>query len=452
VNQSKAFIIIGHPRSGTTALARLLNASRHIACLYYEGNLLYRLWRMLSRSRIFEEPHEDLVVDFKITATHNLIKRAGKTGCEKIIFKPSAIDRLVQGFQTDLSSENCKYEIYDKSVKRFFQLFPTYHSSSAVGDKVPDYVYIPDVLIDAQPDSKFIYIQRDPRAVVHSTLCFQPETLHLFAVPCAFAMTVSYFLIFRRIKRFLRCLSEKQILCVAQETLKENPYLIAERLSEFFEIPLCSYMEDYASMMRQQKTVKNWKQEMREADVKAVEAVTHCAGLELAEAPRFYGCNNIWEEKASSVLALVDRQNASIESKLNDIQKIFQSDNRFVLAFTIIKIGDYHHARGDFEAAYPLFEAACSLIENNAVAWFKFAELCFDMKLLTQAKNYFSKLTSLMPVDSNHRLLTAKTLFKLGRIERLTGSSTNAKIWFERSLKIYPKFSLAKAMLEILRN
>jgi hypothetical protein len=71
VNQAKAFIIIGHQRSGTTALARLLNASSHVACLYYEGNLLYRLWRMLSRWRIFEEPHEDLAADFKITATYN---------------------------------------------------------------------------------------------------------------------------------------------------------------------------------------------------------------------------------------------------------------------------------------------------------------------------------------------------------------------------------------------
>jgi hypothetical protein len=82
-SEKKQFFVIGYPRSGTTALARLLNASNHAACLYYEGNLFYRLWRMLSRRNIFEGPHEDLVLDFKVTAKHNLIDTAAKTGCEK---------------------------------------------------------------------------------------------------------------------------------------------------------------------------------------------------------------------------------------------------------------------------------------------------------------------------------------------------------------------------------
>jgi len=73
MNQTRYFFVTGFPRSGTTALARFLNASGAIACII-KGNVLNRFHQVLSRKQVLNEPHEDLCVDLYITLYQNFFK------------------------------------------------------------------------------------------------------------------------------------------------------------------------------------------------------------------------------------------------------------------------------------------------------------------------------------------------------------------------------------------
>ena len=86
------FFVLGHPRSGTTAFAHLLNASDRVACVFYEGNLLYRLHRILSRHHVLDEPHIDLITEFDVTARHNLIDKPKLGRIPKPVFEEAAVE------------------------------------------------------------------------------------------------------------------------------------------------------------------------------------------------------------------------------------------------------------------------------------------------------------------------------------------------------------------------
>ena len=263
---------------------------------------MYRLWRLLSWQDILEEPFEDLVVDFKVTATHNLIDRAQKTGCSKIILELDSLNRLVQGFKKDLVSQTHVYSIFAESVERFFQSFSASNGLIAVGDKVPEYINIPDILANALKNSKIIYIKRDPRATIHSVMKFQAERLHLFAMPSAFAMATSYFLTHIAMKRFSINLSRNCFLSLTQEDLKKDPGRIAEKLSVFLSVPLDDNIQRYIENMSRNQAIKDWRQEMNYEDVKAVEAVAKTSEINLTGVSVSKSGNNAWTERAMPLL------------------------------------------------------------------------------------------------------------------------------------------------------
>jgi tetratricopeptide (TPR) repeat protein len=445
------FFVIGHPRSGTTALAELLNASDNIACLFYEGNVLYRLWRTLSRHNVLCEPYEDLVLDFKITAKHNLVDRAQEAGCKKITFSPSEVLSLVEGFREDLESTESPGELYHNTGNRLFRLLGCSAGSEAVGDKVPDYIIIPDILSSALPGCKMLYVERDPRATIHSVSQFTKDSLHLFAVPSAFAMAFSFLLKHKGMLDFMRHLPKHTLLSLTQAELQRDPKAVGIKAGEFLGIPVCAKMASHADRMVRNKHVKNWRSEMAEDDIAAVEAVCVHTGFGLPSESAAALENNHWSEKASRVCPLLDCTDDGISAILDDIRPGFKSkDDRRTLGLTLIQFADYAHARGNFARARLYLEEAVQLIPDHPVLWFKLAELCFDMKLLDQSRKHYHRVETLSPKSTYFSLLRAKTFYQLGRIERLAGSNKRASNFLRHSLSILPGFKLSMAMLRIL--
>jgi tetratricopeptide (TPR) repeat protein len=200
--------------------------------------------------------------------------------------------------------------------------------------------------------------------------------------------------------------------------------------------------------MSQTHPIKKWNHEMQADDIKAVEAVADSMGVDLPGGPSFDPGRNGWLEKARSITYLIDGTREDVESALTDSMAGFTSDEFYPLGLALVKIGDYHLSRGHLETAYPYYKTACSIIPDNPVLWFKFGEMCFDMKLLTQSRNSLLKAHSLMPDVNYFNLLRAKSSYLLGRIERLGGKNSDATVWFERSLKSFPEFKLSKEMLK----
>jgi hypothetical protein len=280
-------------------------------------------------------------------------------------------------------------------------------------------------------------------------LHFQAEALHMFALPSAFAMAIAYLMAYAGMKRFISNFSKNQLLVVNQEELKDEPRQIAEKICKFLNIPLCSNMLSWIKRRSQNQSIKNWKHEMKAEDIKAVEAAAHFMGIDLPGGPYFDSGYNSWIEKARSVSALVGCTKQSFASTLKNALELFGPADCSSLSFALVKIGDYHLSRGNFETAYLFFNSACSLIEDNAVIWFKFAELCFDMKLLTQSRNCLLKANNLMTKDSCFNLLRAKSFYQLGSIERIAGKNSDARVWFERSLIAFPGFKLSQEILKL---
>ncbi|MBW1741574.1 MAG: tetratricopeptide repeat protein [Deltaproteobacteria bacterium] len=432
-------------------MARLLNASSGVACLFYEGNVLYRLWRTLCRHDVLTEPHEDLVADIKITAEHNLIDRAEKSGSPKIVFSPSAVSRLIRNFENDLSNAEDPLALYGSTAACFFHLLGCTADVEVVGDKVPDYINIPDILNAALPSCKMIYIQRDPMATIHSVLRFIDNKLHLFAVPNAFAMAFSFLLKYKGMNDFVGHLPKNRLFPLTQAELLNNPKQIAIKASEFLGSPVCAEMISCADSMAKRRCCKNWRVEMAKDNIAAVEAVCIQSGINLPAGPVIDTKKNCWFEKADKTKLLIHCASDRIRSVMDDVRAAFRgAREEETLGLTLIQFADYAHTRAQFKRAYLFFEEASRLIPYSPVLWFKFAELCFDMKLLSEARKHYERAEALFQKTNCFALLRAKTFYGLGRIERLSGNCNDARSFFERSLTVFPNFKLSQAMLQFL--
>jgi tetratricopeptide (TPR) repeat protein len=449
VDSAEPFFVFGSPRSGTTALARLLNASNSIACLFYEGNLLYRLWNTLSRHDVLSEAHEDIVLDVDITAKHCLIDKAKEVGSKKVIFSESVIEHFVNEFRNALKYAESPFELYQNTASCFFQTMSSVSGAHVVGDKVPDYVNIPDVLCEAIPECRMLYIQRDERATVHSVMEFTKGNFHLFAFPNAFAIAFGLFLKKKGMQDLMAGMSKSKILSVRQEELYSDPGSVGKKVVSFLGVEKCSDMMNYAGSMAKRASVKNWRNEMTREDVEAVEGVFmefEPEGVIDSSSPTE---ENAWRQKARAIMPLTRCANFRIHSIVSEAKNLFSiDDDEETLALTLMQFADYAHARADHERAYVIFLEVGRLVPSNPVLWFKFAELCFDMKRLKEARAYYEKAESQFPNTDFYAFIKSKTCYKLGMIAKLDGRFSDAGKCFKHSLGLFPNFKLAKAMVQ----
>jgi len=446
--ESHPFFILGYPRSGTTALARLVNASQEAACVFYEGNLLYRLHRILSRRRVLDEPHSDLLADFSVTARHNLLDKPKQTGAQKPLFSEKAVSILIDRFAEDLTNIDQPQQIYRNAAKGFFQMLADVGRFSAVGDKVPDYISIPEELKAALPKARMLYVTRDPRATVHSAIHFAAKNLHLFATEDALSMAFAWLLRFRWIERFRRENPAAQILSLSQEQLKSDPLAVAEKATSFLGISVDDSLRSHAQSSCSAPGVKNWREEMAPDDVEAVEAVLFYGEVqgeqEFTKDPR----RTKWGCRAEALMPLASGAGKDIPELVENAKPFFKGPQMFLsLSCVLVQLAEWSHVRSEDERSRSYFEAVLRLAPTDPIFYYKYGEFCFDTKRLSLARRLFQTALEKCPPSDYFRFLRAKALVQLGRTERLRGEHRIARTYFEKSITEYPPFLFPKAML-----
>lgn len=438
------FFILGQPRSGTTALARLLNASPQVACLDYEGNILYRLWQTLQRREVLTEPLEDLLADFEVTARHNLVDRTPQPPDKKNHFSEENIRELLESFRQGLETSPDPADIYRKVSATFFDIFSENSKASIIGDKVPDYIHIPEQITAPHPTSLVIAITRDPRAVIHSSLKFNQSRLHLFAVQSAFAMAVAYCLKQKGLEKFLDALPSHRFLSLRQEEVLNSPQQVFERSCRFFKLS----GPDGSAQGNGMVQVRHWENEMRQADVEAVNAV--CSVFRVLDAEENFPEH--WQAKAESGKSLSSCADSEIPEQTRKAAGAFPGKaDKKELGLTLAQMADYAHRSGQFPRAAALYSEASAFIPNDSMLWYKYAMLSFDMKLLDQARQFSALCQTHCPPTKYHAFLRAKNQYLAGMISRLQGDTEMAISYFETSLRVKGDFALPRRMLELLR-
>lgn len=435
--------ILGQPRSGTTALAKLLNVSPLVACLHYEGNILYRLWQTLQRRAVLEEPVADLLADFEVTARHNLVERTPQTPAGKINFSEENIRLLLDGFRQGLETCRDPVEIYRRVSIAFFEIFSENSKARIVGDKVPDFIHIPAQITAPHPNSLVISISRDPRAVVHSSLKFRQPLLHLFAVDSAFAMAATYCLKQEGLQQFQAGFPPQRFLSLPHEDILADPQNVLEKSCRFFNLP------DPVGLPEGKEPfpVKQWEKEMRQEDVDAVNAV--CSVFDLLDTEE--QPPPLWREKAAAVKPLSSCADKDIGERTRMAAGVFATESeKKELGLTLGQFADYAHRGGRFSRAEAFFSQAVSLAPHDPILWYKYATLCFDMKLLDQARQFADHCEKHCPRTEYYTFLRAKNQYLAGMICRLQGNAGKAGACFETALRIKGDFSLPRRMLKIL--
>ncbi|MFZ6028238.1 MAG: sulfotransferase [Chloroflexota bacterium] len=438
--------ILGHPRSGTTALARLLNRSPQVACLYQEGNLLFRLWQTMQRTKVLEEPISDLLADFETTAQHNLVDRSPVQQAPKLRFCDKAIRQLVATYQQCLQASSDPQEIFTQVSSRFFAVFAESAQARVVGDKVPDYLFIPEHITAPHPDSLIISISRDPRAVIHSSLVFGRSGLHLFASPSAFAMAVAYCVKQKGLDDFFSHFAPKRRLCITQEELLAFPQAVQEKSHAFLqtEIPAGK------GAISHQPGTKEWRKDMRKEDREAVNAV--CCVFGLMEREDEIPCH--WSDKAESCKQLFDSADNEIAALTRQAALCFHGSaaEKREFGYALTQLADYFHKRSSFSRARLLFQQAVNFVQDDPILWYKYGLLCYDTKQYKRALACLEQSSSHCPRTAYHVFLQAKILYLQGMVARLMGHGRKAELAFQAALRAKPDFALPAKMLEILQS
>jgi hypothetical protein len=252
--QYQPFFIVGCGRSGTTLLRSLLTNHSQVA-IPLESLFLVDYLRVSN-----EFPFERLM---------NLFIR-----------EPEIQEWGIEITASDF--DGC--ETVEDLIIRVHELYAITKGKSRWGQKTPRFVRYIDLLIDHFPDSRFIHMIRDPRAVVNSLIRSNVHRSTAFHASKRWCMDVEIGLDFER--RY-----PERILQLRYENLVTNPENELSKLTEFLEI---QYEETMLSGMRRsageyspfyQKIHANvdrsptdefigrWQTELNPEDIQIVEAV-----------------------------------------------------------------------------------------------------------------------------------------------------------------------------------
>jgi len=450
-SQILPFFILGHPRSGTTALARILNSSSLVTCLFYESNVLMRLWQTLRRSDVLSEPHDDLIIDFNVSARYALYERPTALSSHGIIFPQTALAELSQSYKEALGCLLEPASIFDHVLTTFFKILAEISGSNIVGDKVPDYSLIPEVITSPLPSCKLIIISRDLRETTHSTLALNRRTLHLFASPDIFATACSFALREKKLQEFLKDFPDQRKILLNHQELLTAPRKSMMSVISFIGVdqPDQKMLAYIKQIENSPPKIKNWRLELPIKEQAAIEAVFSVFGI-LSQAQRLTSPDEQLEEIARIIHAITICCGRQLRSVIQNAHKIFsEMGRRTSLGHCLLKLADFTHSQKATQHQHTsiLFEAALHNIPLCPIAWYKYGAYCFDIKQITECKKALLQAVENCSRHNYYRILRAKALFLLGRIEDLYGSRSKAKDYYRNSLKSFIGFRLAQAML-----
>ncbi len=259
--------IVGASRSGTTLLRLMLNAHPRIAI-----------------------PHE-----FKYFA---VVNKYAKQGLWKNPLDDRTFEDIVDAFLAkrdhvfeDMGLEHVKSKILedsDRTIAGPFRVaareWMSHYGKSVWGEKTPYHLFYADVLIEMFPEARFVYMMRDPRAVVRSMNkieYFSDDTV-LNALNWKRAATVG-------LTGLKKAVPSDQYMVLKYEDLALDPQHFLEILCDFigeeFDDQMLSFYKDSSKYMAPEIKTKNvtravtdqsidtWRDELDKPAIRAVEDV-----------------------------------------------------------------------------------------------------------------------------------------------------------------------------------
>ena len=277
--EPELFFILGRERSGTTLLQSFLNAHPDIH-IPNESPFIRHLYRTY---RYETNWNQDKVLGFY----EDLLGEP--------YFRQWSIDRealksnLLKLAQPDFHS--CCIEVLKSGT-------PDNKTISHFGDKNPQYSLIPEKLLDAFPNAKFICLIRDYRAQVNSMRRVKLETGNIAALA-------------NRWVHFSKKLTDfnsnhpNQSLLINYESLVKDPHKVLSNLCEFLKVPYKDEMiekrtvqvasdefyssEHHISVKQEvsEEKISEWKEELSKSQIRLLDTICGEQGKQLGYEPEY---------------------------------------------------------------------------------------------------------------------------------------------------------------------
>lgn len=222
--ESAPFFVVGASRSGTTMLRLMLNAHPRLAVppeLKYFSRASAGLWLDGWRAP------ELSAADYEAHVRGYLERRAD-------VFEPMGLEALARRI---LAAPDRDLRTPYRAVA---EAWARHHGKARWGEKTPANLYWVDVLVDMFPAARFVYLVRDPRAVVASMNripYYGPDTA-LNALNWHRATTNGY-------DRLTGAVAEDRRTVLRYEALVEAPEREVRRLCSFLGEPYEPAMLDF---------------------------------------------------------------------------------------------------------------------------------------------------------------------------------------------------------------
>ncbi|NNE36157.1 MAG: sulfotransferase [Rhodothermales bacterium] len=265
--EEEPLIIFGSSRSGTTLLRLMLNAHPRIAV-----------------------PHE--------LKYFNLVSAHARTRTWRNPLSESDFTKLVDRFLDerdhvfeDIGIQHVRDRIFadgDRTIVTPYlvaaRTWMEHYGKKRWGEKTPNHLFYADVLIEMFPRARFVYMMRDPRAVVSSmnSIRYFSEDSILNALNWNRSATVGYSL-------FETAIPESHRLTLRYEDLAEEPEttlkLLCEFIGEEFDEQMLEFYRDsskyLAPVIRTENVEKavttssidRWRDELSASEIRAVENI-----------------------------------------------------------------------------------------------------------------------------------------------------------------------------------
>lgn len=206
--------VIGHARSGTSLMTRILRKYLHIN-FGSESQFFIRFDRKLNQYGDLEQPKN----------LRHLIADISRERCFQKWHKK-------YGFKIDQQSvfNEITEPKYATVISTIFKQFATYQQMSRWGDKTPEYLNDLPVLLHLFPDAQFIHIVRDGRDVALSNFKapFGSKNIYVAAEQWSRQMEL--------IRSFQAELSDQQLIEIRYEDLMTTPQRVLLQLINFLKV------------------------------------------------------------------------------------------------------------------------------------------------------------------------------------------------------------------------
>ena len=154
-NDEQVIFVVGNPRSGTTMMGHILNQNKYVHT-FRELHFFEKLW-----TPEYEKNKIGFNKALNLTATLIAIDRNG-------FLKRKDTDRFVETARKVISNIDKKDHFPSDIYRNFLHYFQKTNKKKIPCEQTPGYLYFIDDIKKIFPNSKFIFMVRDPRDVILS--------------------------------------------------------------------------------------------------------------------------------------------------------------------------------------------------------------------------------------------------------------------------------------------